>query len=185
MSLAVGKRIVAGAIGITNQQDISDHSKAISANQNNPEIKGSLRYGIRELNKYVDSLNKMTIKNVDPVRVGTWIDGKPLYEQVFVAGNVAVDGREITIRHGIPNVDNIWVHNAVINRDSDGYSLPVCAYGGTSDYGSAGATKDSIILAINRTSFTGNTTFITLRFTSTTDVPDTDMTLEELENEEY
>lgn len=52
-----------------------------------------------------------TINNIqgnystEEVKIGTWIDGKPLYRKVIIINNIALNKGENTIAHGISNID--------------------------------------------------------------------------------
>ena len=54
-----------------------------------------------------DYVNKLNTYSTDEIRVGTWIDGKPIYRKVFNRGNDLS-----SFNHNIANVDLIWIDSA-------------------------------------------------------------------------
>lgn len=106
------------------------------------------------------------------VRIGTWIDGKPLYQRTFVttAPHVTTDGTMAT--NIIPinsNIENIFIHQAMADNT---YMLPVI--NGTITrllridvY--KNAAPPNITLYSNNSSWNGLSITFTVRYTKTTD----------------
>ena len=62
--------------------------------------------------------NKLTTYSTDEIRVGTWIDGNPIYRKVFT-GNV-----ESSIEHGLTNVNFVNSYGYVISGSGTFIPLP-------------------------------------------------------------
>lgn len=62
--------------------------------------------------------------STDEQVVGTWIDGKPLYEKTIAIEKNTLSSGEHTYNHGIANVDLIFAENG-FGKGSTGYNFPV------------------------------------------------------------
>lgn len=63
------------------------------------------------------------------MRVGTWIDGRPIYEEIVTQENVINEN----IKHNIQNFDNIWLNEANSFLVSEKEVLPINWFYGSSD----------------------------------------------------
>lgn len=104
--------------------------------------------------------------------IGTWIDGKPLYEKT-VSFTVATRGLN-NYAHGISNVKFVTSVNGVVLRASDNTAMPVNMARTSSDNDTsmligaqAGSTNISIF-ARNSDAVNG-TAYVTIQYTKTTD----------------
>lgn len=62
--------------------------------------------------------------------VGTWLDGKPLYEKTVVVSNVNYNAN-FTYEHEIPNAEHIWIENVIfMPTDNDGNRKSATSSGG-------------------------------------------------------
>ena len=104
-------------------------------------------------------------------RIGTWINGKPLYRKVKHMTSGWSIGGEVWVGHDISNVEDIWLENAFIKR-GDGMFEPIpCTHSYMSDWGAgifdindvkftlwlgtmSGATISSIDVILNYTKTT-------------------------------
>ena len=66
---------------------------------------------------YLDGEEEKTVYSTEEKEVGTWIDGKPLYQKTIVLENQTISGTEITILD-ITNYDIVLVKNFYINGDT-------------------------------------------------------------------
>ena len=92
--------------------------------------------GAQSVNTYSEStentyscnyVNKLNTYSTDEIRVGTWIDGKPIYRKVFNRGNDLS-----SFNHNIANVDLIWIDSAhSIRKHLSGNMFNIV--GGTND----------------------------------------------------
>lgn len=100
--------------------------------------------------------------------VGTWVDGKPLYEKTVDFGNLP-NATSKEVPHGIENVDLIWIHDGYVsNNNTRQYELNTA---NTSDvrFGWVCSVEKEKIFFVTGISRTGFTATITLRYTKTTD----------------
>ena len=94
-------------------------------------------------------------------RIGTWINGKPIYRKTFV---VSITGHYATVGN-IPNLDIITSCNSYLHRDGSEYHS-INNWGQTDqDFGTAYRHNNDIEF---NSSYTG-TLYITLEYTKTTD----------------
>lgn len=49
------------------------------------------------------------IFSTEETRIGTWIDGKPLYRKVVSTTEVMQENVNLVIPHGITDIDKIWI----------------------------------------------------------------------------
>lgn len=114
--------------------------------------------------------NKIKYSTEEQV-IGTWIDGKPLYQKTFI--NVSLPNASSTINHGIANIDNIFIDytaSYMHQTSYEGYRYPITFYA----HQSGGYP---ITVAVNETNFImygsngwDNWNFdITVKYTKTTD----------------
>ncbi|WP_440337005.1 hypothetical protein [Megamonas funiformis] len=94
-------------------------------------------------------LNNLNSYSTDEIKIGRWIDGKPLYQKVILyTGDISstIDNQH---SHGIENVDTIFVKFAFIQSTGNerlAYSLPVTQYG-------SNTAHDELSVVINRTKY--------------------------------
>lgn len=109
------------------------------------------------------------------VRIGTWIDGKPLYRKVVEYTPTTIIGEtgkvtDIYIPHKISNFKQLCGQKCIT---SDGYILPLLGSKTetTLDYGTCirAVTEGTINLRLVNDSFGIRTWYITLEYTKTTD----------------
>ena len=77
----------------------------------------------------VRAVNKLNTYSTEEVRIGTWIDGKPLYRKVFTGTKVS--GSNTTINISELNVDHIYFYGSITgNADGSGgtYEFPLNYY---------------------------------------------------------
>lgn len=101
-------------------------------------------------------------------RVGTWVDGRPLYEKTVDFGALP-NATTKKVPHGIENVDVIWVHDGYtyLPENNGYYSLNFPSDVLKQVFNSyVDDVNVSIFTGMNRTNITA---MITLRYTKTTD----------------
>ena len=106
--------------------------------------------------------------------IGTWIDGKPLYQKTIVVNNkkMGISESDSEITHGVSNIDFGFVSEILFNNANDhnnGYSPAYNVYQQTAQSNTyfVGATKIFAVSAWNANS--QRTWIITIRYTKTTD----------------
>lgn len=120
------------------------------------------------------------VKGVDPFKysttekkIGTWINGKPLYRKVITTTNTITN--DSTIPHNISNVDIIYIKTAFFYNESYGkisWQLPIDLYGTSNtitDRVGAAVGTDNIIFKCDTSWSTTWTKYIVLEYTKTTD----------------
>ena len=90
----------------TNDDNTTKNSNAIGTLSSlNTTDKNNLVSAINEVNQ--NDINKSTYSTTEQ-RVGTWINGKPLYRKVINFTTTILENTTLEINHGINNVDMIW-----------------------------------------------------------------------------
>lgn len=105
--------------------------------------------------------------------IGTWVDGRPLYQKTLYFTSGWKIGGEIAMPHGIKNVDDIWLESALWRRsDNTRQNIPnehsmVGAWGA----GLYDIKDDTFTLYMGtlNNSFTIRYMYITFNYTKTTD----------------
>lgn len=98
--------------------------------------------------------------------VGTWIDGKPLYETTINTGALP-NSAWSTISHGILDIEKIISMAGYAYRSTNGTCIPL-PYVGTGEVClNASPTAVAIQTTSNRSDFTES--YVTIRYTKTTD----------------
>lgn len=133
---------------------------------------GSVGVSSSNYNSYSinDTINAMTYSNYEK-KVGTWINGKPLYQIVktATAPNVTTEGTFVasTTNHGIANVDTIFIDNAFDQTGTEHVNLPYSTNSGYNIKATVSTTQ--IAISSNATNFNGHTYLFILKYTKTTD----------------
>ena len=113
------------------------------------------------------SVNTLQIFSLEEQRIGTWIDGKPLYQKTIDFGFMESVNVFKHVPHNVANVDKIWV-----DRSSSYFVDPSMNYYDVSDYDwhtSVNATNVSGVVASDGYDRTTSRMYITIRYTKTTD----------------
>lgn len=97
--------------------------------------------------------------------IGTWVDGKTLYEITFEIPN-SITGSWSAYTHNISNIDTIIEFSGVYKRTSDGVSFPLNCYN-TASTQSTTAVNRTQISYFYGTGFGAGTIIITIRYTKT------------------
>lgn len=104
-------------------------------------------------------------------KIGTWVDGKPLYQVVKYANapNVITAGTFVasTTNHNIANVDTIFISTAYDQTATEHINLPYMTNAGYNI--KATVSRTAIAISSNATNFNGHTYLFVLKYTKTTD----------------
>jgi len=114
--------------------------------------------------KVADSLN---VFSTTEQRVGTWIDGKPLYQKTIDFGYMERKNVFKQVPHNVANVEKIWV-----DRSNSYFVDTSMNYYDVSDYDwhtSVNATYVSGIVSSDEFDRTTSSMYVTIRYTKTTD----------------
>lgn len=100
-------------------------------------------------------------------RVGTWVDGKPLYEKTVNFGSLP-NATTKEVPHGIENVSVIWVYDGFVFGEADSTPVSLPSTFGIASNWSVSVDVDAITFftGMDRTS---KNAIVTLRYTKTTD----------------
>lgn len=99
--------------------------------------------------------------------IGTWVDGKPLYEKSFFDVTLS-RGQSTQISHGIQSIGTKVSINGIVVRDSDGWSTSLEHYEDSSTYIRSTFTDTNVVIRVNISSGDYKANF-TLQYTKTTD----------------
>lgn len=121
---------------------------------------------VHAVNEKIDSLN---VYSTSEHRIGTWIDGKPLYRKVVNFGALP-NSTTKTVAHNISNIDSIIFVKGMAKSTSDTYwVLPFLFEGSQSQYNIrtfVNTTNIQMLCDDDRSSYTA---YITIEYTKTTD----------------
>lgn len=114
---------------------------------------------------YTKSISSDGLYNYNEIRIGTWIDGKPIYRKVIDLGYMP-NNTEKTVAHNISNIST-FVSVRAIAQTAGPVSLTLPNYNG-SIYSNLYANATNVIIQTNgdRSSFTG---YAILEYTKTMD----------------
>lgn len=114
---------------------------------------------------YVNNINTYS---TDETRIGTWIDGKPIYRKVINTGALPTLGGKV-INHNISNIDYVCKIEGMAYRDSDNIFLPLphATYDNTAISCYCDKTAITIIVYTDRSAF--QESYATIEYTKTTD----------------
>lgn len=114
--------------------------------------------------KYADENDYSTTEHI----VGSWIDGKPLYQKSFATGAIT-GGSDKTISTGITNGANARIVDGYIETGA-GYDVPINIQQGTTTtniFSRVHKSANSIIITSSISSTNGG--YVTIQYTKTTD----------------
>lgn len=114
-----------------------------------------------QLETNTNDINALNTYSTSEQRIGTWINGKPIYRKTFV---VSITGHYVTVGN-IPNLDIITSCNSYLHRDGDEYHSINNWGKNDQDYGVTYRHNNDIAFD---SSYKG-TLYITLEYTKTTD----------------
>ena len=116
------------------------------------------------VDELTDSLGEK-YSTTEEVKIGTWIDGKPLYRKVLVFDTLA---SQSATKHNIPNIDHIHLGSGSCAHRSDGWVMQTF-YNGNTDYFSMIADKTRVYCSYGAGSTTITNFVYVLEYTKTTD----------------
>ena len=176
---------IGGIIGYDTTQTIPDGWEYYAENQikkiapvtpANGNIENS--YGTSQTDTYSQEyINNLNTYSTDEIRIGTWIDGKPLYRKVFSMQmpQVSTDGTFVTSQELITslNADTIFFEKAFFIGNPYGEisinSLPTSNPNNLSQGAFIDIYGQNLEIKSNRTVWNSFTAYIILNYTKTTD----------------
>ena len=121
---------------------------------------------------------KKTVNNysLEEQRVGTWIDGKPIYQKTIecIMPQVTTDGTAVTIsiNHNIQNLNIFTNINAIISTKDYTFTLPWVTVSGNNRNPNSihyDKTKNALMLVNRAKAYNDGIIYATLQYTKTTD----------------
>lgn len=111
------------------------------------------------------------IYSTDEKLIGQWIDGKPLYQKSINCG--AMPNNTVkSVAHNISNIDRAWVHSGYsYNPNSNAFNPLELPNDTLSGQWYTRVTKTNIEIATFTTRSDYSETYVTIRYTKTTDSP--------------
>ena len=121
----------------------------------------------------IDEVDNRFNYSTEEQKIGTWIDGKPLYMKTIVYTSGWTIGGEVSLTHGIANLDEIVSYKAKYLR-SDGTTQFIPTIHADMQKWASGiydfsSTAFSIYIGTLDNNITINKLIITLEYTKTTD----------------
>ena len=121
---------------------------------------------------------KKTVNNysLEEQRIGTWIDGKPLYQKTIISSMPQVSGNgfiELAI-----DIKDLFIDTCLNSSgfflSNNGISLPINGMVLANDIATSctayySKTKNSIVMHCNNSLWNDRTAYITIQYTKTTD----------------
>lgn len=159
----MSKITYANKVALNGNAEISDINKVTDNDMN--EIKAVVNNNDDESIAINTKLTNATTYSTNEIRVGTWIDGKPIYRKVITITAFSTSG--ITVNTGITNI------NEIVNVKGTFYRSELSKYYSLDNIyineWSINKTNGEITIATTNqyVTFTG---YIILEYTKTTDV---------------
>lgn len=151
-------------VALNENADIPNINKVTDNDMN--EIKTVVNNNDDELTTINTNLMNATTYSTDEIRIGTWIDGKPIYRKVFDRGT-SIE----SFAHNISNISNIWINNDYSVRiHTSGNCIPL--NGGTSSASlitSCYVNSTTVTINVFDSSISPSQVYVTLEYTKTTD----------------
>lgn len=114
---------------------------------------------------------KKTINNysLEEQKIGTWINGKPLYQKTVEFGNLP-NATTKEVKHNIENADNIWIcEGYIFNPSGNILQLNSVHLIDVTSQISFHTTVQHIVCNTGKIDRSTYTAIVTLRYTKTTD----------------
>lgn len=102
--------------------------------------------------------------------IGTWRNGKPLYQKTVVITSISTDTNWHQTAHGITNIDEVVLVKGVITNTT-GYSYSCSSYRANTTKGVTIEVGATYVDYINNWLESPNKLYVTLQYTKTTDTP--------------
>lgn len=158
------KLTYANKVALNENADIPNVNKVTDDDMN--EIKTVVNNNDDELTTINTNLMNATTYSIDEIRIGTWINSKPIYRKVFDRGSSLN-----SFSHNIANVSNIWINNDYSVRiHTSGNCIPL--NGGTASASlitSCYVNSTTVTINVFDSSILPSQVYVTLEYTKTTD----------------
>jgi hypothetical protein len=98
--------------------------------------------------------------------IGTWIDGKPLYQKTFVKNNINIGNGTTSFEIDLSDVSDVFYINGVIKESTHYFVLP---WAGNRTTGIEYHVEDHKIYMRSTDTFSNANVYFTMQYTKTTD----------------
>lgn len=112
------------------------------------------------------------IYSTQEIRIGTWIDGKPLYRRVINSITASETGTQVNIATIDDNLDTLVSLNGGIYFSSTARFIPINYYNGN-DHVSTFIGSNTIRQIVSNSSYCNKSLMIVIKYTKNTDAPST------------
>lgn len=146
--------------------DDTDYSEALkyTSRPTNTSVLYCIKYQITQNNISKDIANY----SLDEQCIGSWYNGKPLYEKTFTLTTPTSLLPTIILNMADLNIDAITSLNGTIKKGDDGYVL-INFYYSEDNYVCTYTISKDIYISIGHNSYSGKPCVITVQYTKTTD----------------
>ncbi len=132
----------------------TEKTAAVDAVELNPTVAGTIAKKLKDANTY----------STDEVVIGTWIDGKPVYEKTF-----SLSTQNIEVAHGISNLKSVVsIDGAIANGTGSFLALSFSNPDAPSQAFGVIVTTSNIRIRTNN-AYNSGISYIIVRYTKTTD----------------
>lgn len=100
--------------------------------------------------------------------IGTWVNGKPLYEKTVYCGDFTGTGNK-TVAHNISNLGRVVKMFGAFNEGNTHFPLPIVMWGSAVTYQTRLAIDTTNIIISRDTAAQSVNLYVTLQYTKTTD----------------
>lgn len=114
-----------------------------------------------------DYVNKLNTYSTTEKRIGTWYDGKPLYEKtIYISALPNASGTYY--QHNVSNPDVMFIKNAFWVQTS-GATGTIPMFNSSSEYTFTFINKSSGIYIYAQANYSNRSAYVTIQYTKTTD----------------
>ena len=149
--------------------DLNEIKNVVNANDDNVGDLADLKTA--DVSSVVNAINEINDKfnyTQEEQRIGTWIDGKPIYRKVINCGALPNATNKI-VNHNIQNIGHSYIYGTAI-RSSDKREFPLpfaAASAGSEIQLDLTNTAIQITTSVDRSAF--DQTYVIIEYTKTTD----------------
>lgn len=114
----MSKITYANKIAINENPEIPDINKVTDSDMN--EIKAVVNNNDDDMTTISTNLTNATTYSTDEIRIGTWIDGKPIYRKVIARNITATNGTNISLSS--LNIDELLKVKSINKKVSNNFT---------------------------------------------------------------
>ena len=158
-------------VALNENAEISDINKVTDSDMN--EIKAVVNNNDDDMITISTNLINATTYSTDEIRVGTWINSKPIYRKVIV-NNPTTYGEQVRVDLNISNPELVWVDKSNSFLISNG-GATYCGIGADGNPGywfdvrQIVSSKEYLYCNVGQNIYSNSTIYVTINYTKTTD----------------